>query len=305
MTWAILLVLAAVAAVPVLRERMRKPMDATVRRAAEGSFADLSQGLTHYDWLGPAQGPVAVCVHGLTTPSFVWRGLARLGYRVLIYDLYGRGYSDRPRGRQDAAFFLRQLDDLLADQRVTGAVTLLGYSMGGAIATAFAARSPNKVRQLVLLASAGMSGHAVGLGRFVIRTPVIGDLLMYTLYPRRHRHGAEADRGLPNSVEQIVDRQLTELDYRGFVPAVLASMRGILGRPLEAEHRAIHRAHVPVLAIWGRADDVIALSAMGTLAEWSRTAQQEIIGDAGHGLIYSHTDAVLATIQETLRDRVT
>lgn len=82
------------------------------------------------------RGPVAVCVHGLTTPSFVWHGLARglatFGYRVLIYDLYGRGYSDRAPGHQDQAYFLQQLNDLLEDQQIKGDITLLGYSMGGA-----------------------------------------------------------------------------------------------------------------------------------------------------------------------------
>jgi pimeloyl-ACP methyl ester carboxylesterase len=64
------------------------------------------------------------------------------GHRVLTYDLYGRGYSDRPGGEQDARFFIRQLEDLLEHQGVTQPVTLLGYSMGGAIGAAFAAKHP-------------------------------------------------------------------------------------------------------------------------------------------------------------------
>ena len=113
-------------------------MDDAARAAAPGRIARLSQGATHYTWTGPENGPVAVCVHGLTTPLQAWDGiaarLAEAGYRVLAYDLYGRGYSDRPGGTQDSAFFLRQLDDLLADQGIAGDITLLGYSMGGAIA---------------------------------------------------------------------------------------------------------------------------------------------------------------------------
>lgn len=85
---------------PVFAELRRIRMTPEVRSEAEGSFATLSQGDTHYTWIGPLRGPVAVCIHGMTTPSFVWHGLAKglaaWGYRVLIYDLYGRGYSDRP-----------------------------------------------------------------------------------------------------------------------------------------------------------------------------------------------------------------
>ena len=94
---------------PFAFESRRKVMGPEDRRDAPGEFIELSQGITHYQWHGPVRGPIAVCVHGLTTPSFVWQGLTAgltaMGYRVLTYDLYGRGYSDRPKGDQTDAFF--------------------------------------------------------------------------------------------------------------------------------------------------------------------------------------------------------
>ena len=72
------------------------------RADAPGRFALLSRGATHYQFLGLRGGPLAICVHGLSTPSFVFEALAAFligrGYRVLIYDHYGRGYSDRSKG---------------------------------------------------------------------------------------------------------------------------------------------------------------------------------------------------------------
>jgi pimeloyl-ACP methyl ester carboxylesterase len=305
---AAVILLLIILALPFIIEARRKPMDAGARAEATGEFSTLSQGITHYEWIGPLRGPVAVCVHGLTTPSFVWlglaRGLAKVGYRVLIYDLYGRGYSDRVSGPQDQAFFLQQLDDLLKHQNIKDDITLLGYSMGGAIATAFAAAHPEKIRQLVLLAPAGMGAGTTRLSRFIAQTPVIGDWLMLALFAHRHRTSAGAERDLPSSVENIVDRQLNELRFRGFIPAVLESMRGILATPLKEEHKAVHQAHIPVLAIWGREDAVIPLAAMGTLAEWSRDVRQDVITGAGHGLTYTHTDAVLVSITDALHDRL-
>ena len=306
MFYVLIVLLIAVAAFPFVLERLRVPMNDAARQGAEGSFANLSRGTVHYDWLGPVRGPVAVCVHGLTTPSFVWRGMARglalMGYRVLVYDHYGRGYSDRPRGRQDRRFFLSQLNELLADQKVENDITLIGYSMGGAIATAFAAENPGRVRQLILIASAGLGAAPTGLARFVVQTPVIGDWLMLATYARRHRAATEEERDLPSTVENIVDRQQDELRYRGFVPAVLSSLRGILSEVQAEDHRKLHVEAVPVLAIWGDADAVIPLSAMGHLAEWSRDARQEVIEGAGHGLTYTHTAEVLQAIRNTLRE---
>jgi len=250
------------------------------------------------------RGPVAVCVHGLTTPSMVWdavaKGLALMGFRVLVYDLYGRGYSDRAPGLQDQDFFIRQLEDLLNDQGITEDVTLLGYSMGGAIVTAFAARHPERARRLILLAPAGM-GHDLGkMARFTRDTPILGDWLMLLRYPAAHMQGTEAERALPSEVEGIIDYQQAELSKRGFIPAVLSSLRGILPRPLEEAHRQISREGIPVLAIWGREDKVIPIRAMGQLAQWNRTARHEVIEGAGHGLTYTHASAVLRVIEETL-----
>lgn len=300
--------LAVVAVWPFAREAMRKPMDADARRDAPGDFVQLSQGITHYRWVGPVRGPVAVCVHGLTTPSKVWdavaNGLALMGFRVLVYDLYGRGYSDRAPGLQDQDFFLRQLEDLLDDQGITEDVTFLGYSMGGAIVSAFAARHPERVLRLILLAPAGM-GHDLGkMARFTRDTPILGDWLMLLRYPAAHRQATEAERTLPTEVDGIIDYQQAELAKRGFVPAVLSSLRGILPRPLEEAHRQISREGIPVLAIWGRDDKVIPLRAMAQLTQWNRMARHEVIDGAGHGLTYTHAGAVLRAIEAGLAAEV-
>ncbi|EEB85586.1 alpha/beta fold hydrolase [Roseobacter sp. GAI101] len=83
-------------------------MNDVARGSAPGQFAELSRGVTHYEWVGPARGPVAVCVHGLTTPSFVWRsitkGLVLMGFRTLIYDLYGRAIRIGQADRRTAPF---------------------------------------------------------------------------------------------------------------------------------------------------------------------------------------------------------
>lgn len=301
----LLLLLIVVAAAPFLREALRPKMNDAVRQSATGDFIKLSQGVTHYEWIGPVRGPVAVCIHGLTTPSAVWRGVAQglswMGYRVLIYDLFGRGYSDRPKGPQDVAFFQRQLNDLLESQDIRDDITVIGYSMGGAIATCFAAAQPGRVRQLILLAPAGMFSVRTRLLKY-IHIPLLGDWLMLAFYPRRHLAETEAERGLPSSVPDILDIQQNELRFQGFTPAVLASLRGLLSKPLETEHRTIHRAGVPVLAIWGQYDQVIPLKSLGKLAEWSRNARQEVVPGAGHGLVYTHTEAVIEDMRATLRE---
>jgi pimeloyl-ACP methyl ester carboxylesterase len=302
----LLAILLIIIAVPFVIEMRRKPMGDEARKDAEGSFVQLSQGVTHYQWIGPMRGPVAVCVHGLTTPSFVWRpiaeGLALMGFRVLIYDLYGRGYSDRPSGKQDRHFFIRQLDDLLADQNIEGDITLLGYSLGGAITTAFTAQHPDMIRQLVLLAPAGMDKNTSRMAKFITKVPLIGDWLMLAMFARGQHKIADAERQASGDAKGVAELMLGELQYKRFNAAVLASMRGLLAETLEEEHSAIHRAGIPVLAIWAHDDKIIPLSAVGKLTEWSRGAKQEVVDGAGHALPYTHPEHVLDAIRVSLRD---
>ena len=300
MMWFIL-VLVGVCSIPVTIELTRQGLSDATRSDAPGKFALLSQGSTHYEWLGPERGPVAVCVHGLTTPSFVWRGVAKglalMGFRVLVYDLYGRGFSERARGKQDAEFFLTQLSDLLTHENVRGHITLIGYSMGGAIAAHFAARHPHAIKQLILLAPAGMHALAGGKLALVRDVPILGDWLFLLFYPLELRKGIRAEKDQPTSVKGIDTLQHLETDRRGYFPAVLASLRGILRHTAEDQHRAIAAAGVPVLAIWGDQDAVIPLSCVDTLTAWNPQAKQVVIEGAAHGVTYSHTDQVIEAIR--------
>ncbi|MCX7565711.1 alpha/beta hydrolase [Sulfitobacter sp. F26169L] len=298
MIWLFLLLLAAVAALPFVIEHYRVKMSDGRRGSASGQFAELSQGVTHYHLTGPAEGPLVVCIHGLTTPSIVWSPLAKemvdLGFRVLVYDLYGRGYSDRPAGTQDKALFNRQLVDLLTHLEIDAPFHLIGHSMGGAIATGFAATYPERVRRLALLTPAGMARIDASLIRFIRDRGIIGDWLMLAGYPRQLRNGIRAECEQYDVSAQISESQHNQLVFQGFVPAVLSSLRGLLRAPLEGEHMTLHRAKIPVLALWGGEDTVVSASAMGQLAAWNRDVIHEVVEDAGHGLPYTHTKEVLA-----------
>ena len=109
----ILILIALLALAPVVAEALRVPVTRRLQARAPGKIANLPMGATHYRWSGDEGAPVAVCIHGLSTPSYIYaateNALVALGYRVLTYDLFGRGFSDRVRGDQNTDFFLTQL----------------------------------------------------------------------------------------------------------------------------------------------------------------------------------------------------
>ncbi|MBT7906887.1 MAG: alpha/beta fold hydrolase [Marinovum sp.] len=303
MIWVLIcLLVLGVAAAPYAAERRRLVMDDTARADAPGAFIDLKHGRTHYRYFGPQSAPLAVCVHGLTTPSFVFEalaeGLVAKGYRVLVYDHYGRGFSDRPTAAQDREFFVSHLDELLNALGEHEKFLLIGYSMGGAVAAAYTAASAQRVRNLVLVAPAGM-GHQLGpLANFIRVMPAIGDWLFMAGYGRSHRKGTEKERALHSAVPFVVDRQQRELQYRGFLPSVLSSLRNGLRSQAQADHQSIHDAGTKVVAIWGAEDDVIPLYCRDKMAAWNPAAEQVVVPDEGHSLPYTHPDAVLDKIPQ-------
>ncbi len=307
MSWLLaLLGLGVLISLPYLLEATRKPVDPTGDGEGNSEFAELHEGTTHFQWHGNKGGRVLVMVHGLSTPSWVFSGLIpafnMMGYSVLTYDLYGRGLSARPDGSQDKDFFVDQLHDLLEDQALERDITLFGYSMGGAIATAFAAGEPERVERLILLAPAGIDYTPAPLLAMAAEWGRPGEWLWGLLGAWHLRRGAAADARRPTILPDLISRMRKETSRKGYLPAVLSSERNMLSEVLGDEHRALAQSNVAVVAIWGEHDDVIPISSVGKLTEWNREAYQYVIPGAVHSLGYTNPKEVVAAVHEHLRE---
>jgi len=294
------LIFVGIAALPFLIEFRRAPVSAEDRTASGYQFADLSKGVTAYRWHGPTRGPVIVAVHGLTTPSQVWDDLiphfTSIGYRVVTYDLYGRGLSDAPAGVQNAAFFQRQLNDLLDHLELKEEVILMGYSMGGAIVTGYAATYRSRIDRVFLIAGAGMRINETAFEKATRLLPILGDWLSAAFLARIMRRDLEANPG-SKVVDQIRAKQLSQA---GYLPAVQSSRRHQLSYQQKAEHRILGQEGIKLCAIWGDEDMVIPISSSGLLAQWNRQARQDVIKGARHDLLQSHPTEVANSIKQLL-----
>lgn len=118
-----------------------------------GSVAHLPLRLRYLDAGEDRRGTVLL-LHGIPTWGFLWAplvpGLVAAGYRVLVPDLLGHGWSDRrdcfDRSFQDQA---RMVLALLG-QLGLPAVHLVGHDTGGAVSLILAIEHPAVVRTLVL-----------------------------------------------------------------------------------------------------------------------------------------------------------
>lgn len=304
MAIAIGLLVVLLVALPLIAEALRQPMTATRRAAAPGEIAQLPMGATHFRWRGQEGAPVVVCIHGLSTPSYVFaateRSLASLGFRVLSYDLYGRGFSARARGAQDAAFFSAQLRALLKHQEVTKPVVLLGFSMGGQIATAFSAADPERVERLVLVAPTGLATSETAGRDWAWTAPLVGDWLTRVLGGIALRRELVEHENTATVIPDFEDRQAAETRVRGYLPAILSSRRHILRASAASDLKRTAMDGIPVLAIWGADDPVVSRKSLGLLARIDPDARHVEVKGAGHNLLQTHPSEVAAALKEFL-----
>lgn len=101
------------------------------------------------------RGAPLVLLHGVGLDHTLWDELAprlEAEFEVLRYDLLGHGAAPGIAGEARVQDFIAQLDAEL-DQAGWAQANVLGYSMGGLIAGAYAAARPRRVTRLVLLST--------------------------------------------------------------------------------------------------------------------------------------------------------
>ena len=104
-----------------------------------------------HEW--PGNGPAIVAIHGLTANLTCWAPLAESltpQYRLIAYDLRGRGESDKPSSGYSLALHREDLAGLLDALGLQRAV-IAGHSLGANVAVAFADSHPERVEKLILV----------------------------------------------------------------------------------------------------------------------------------------------------------
>lgn len=233
----------------------------SVRTATGGSFVKLRDGYTHYQVAGPDSAPVVVLAAGASVPGYIWQPtfdtLRDAGYRVLRYDYYGRGWSDRPRIPLTQEVYVHQLSELLDSLRVRRPVVLAGLSYGGTVVTSFAAVHPNRVAALVYVAPAIRTpGHVP----WYIRADVVGDLL-FQWQSRRWATGQFDDFVHPERFPDWADRYRTQMTYKGFRRSRLSDREANAELDARVTLAEVGRHERPVLVIWGREDRTVPFAA--------------------------------------------
>ena len=223
-------------------------------------FVDLPSGRTHFEVRG--EGGAVVLVHGYATPYYIYDKLferfIEAGYRVLRYDLLGRGYSKRVKTDYTPELFARQLDEISAHVFGAEPFYLVGTSMGGTITAAFTSLHPDRVKKLVLLAPAGMDTFEPPMYMKLCKIPVLGSFVFKNVAGKMLLKRAASELyHVPESEKDYYTRSFAAAAvYKGFLDCTLSSLRHTILETKAATgcYKVVGESGLSVLCIWGTAD---------------------------------------------------
>ncbi len=250
---------------------------------------------TNYHDLG--EGPPVILLHGSgagVTGWENWNGvmhdMARR-HRVLVPDIVGFGFTERPEGTQySIKLWVQHLLGFM-DALGVGKAALVGNSFGGALSLATAIRNAHRVERMVLMGTpAGEFAQRASNARSWYFEPSIESM-------------AELLRTFPFDVS-VVTPQMVRLRYEvSLLAGGMAAYRKLFPEPGKAgevktvkgiPEEQLRGIETPILVLHGRDDQRVPLECALRIAQCCANADLHVFGKCGHWVQIERRDAFLA-----------
>src|SRR5918992_5907442 len=246
-------------------------------------YTSINNNLIRYLEYGPTDSnKILILLHGLGGSAERWSHVIPTllsptktkeeDYRIIIPDIIGFGYSDKPAVEYTMDFFINDFKVFLDNLRISKS-SIIGSSFGGHVATEFAIRFNRMVEKLVLVSPAGMMKTS---------TPTLDRYIMAALYPV-YEHVYEAFRGMayePDAVsEEIVMDFVNRMRLTNAKYAFMSTVLGIRYAP--KLNGRLSNIIAPTLLVWGEQDKMIPLQ---YAREYDEIPKRElvVIRNCGH-----------------------
>ncbi len=253
-----------------------------------GHFATLPDDLRlHY--LDVGQGPVVVWLHGSGPGASGYSNFkgnypafAAAGFRNIVLDLPGFGRSDKPADVQyNLDFFVASLNGLLQKIGVTKC-TLLGNSLGGAIALGQALAHPDTVERLILMAPGGVEERETYF-RMEGIVRMVETFAKGPMGPVEMRHVMSLQVFDPSMLDDTIINERSAI-----APSQPANLFSTMMVPNMTTR--LHEIKAPIFGFWGTDDKFNPHTGALKVIENAPNARMILLNRCGHWVQVEHSD---------------
>lgn len=292
-----------------LSKRERRRYEGELKLLQRAQFLTLNGIVHHYQDVGPKDGEPIVLVHGWDCSALWWHHivdpLAEAGYRVILYDLKGHGFSDNDPSEEYTVQSFREELKAMGDALNLESFHILAFSLGAAIALDFSATYEERVRSMVLFNFGLLTDN-----RFQVAILVrLLDFVFNKVLRPIERAGlwiipyVYARIVLAKNTPLISDVRLGTLSLRCCDPAAVRVSAQQLADPNVQSNipRQMSNIKTPVLLVAGESDPVMLPERGRKLVEMASAGAYLEIPRCGHIILFELPELVVQVVRLHLR----
>jgi pimeloyl-ACP methyl ester carboxylesterase len=279
-------------------------LDKEARINSDGLYVELTGGWTHYKYDSNQNRELIVLIHGGGVAGIhVWEKtidkLYSEGYDVLAYDLFGRGYSDRPNVPYNPELLLQQFEELLDSLRIERRIHIISLSLGAMIAVDYTNAHPNKVRSIVFIDPILQGNYHPNP---LLNVPVLSDFIMTVYwYPR----------AVENQRKEFINMNLfneyaTYLNYfmnfKGYKHVNYSTWMYTLQENYLPKLKSLGKQKVPILLLYGQNDPYFLSGSVDKYLKIAPLLEVQEVANSGHMPHYEKPEEVNSRILVFLKE---
>jgi len=219
--------------------------------------------------------PTILLMHGSGLTHIVWsfheQFYSTQGFNVLSVDLPGHGNSEGPslKSIEEISDWIKSLMEKLKIKKIT----IIGHSQGSLVGIDFAARYPELISRLVLVAGS----YRMPVNQDLINYAEAGDEKAVMLMMKWGYEGSRAFIG-GNPVKKIIN---SSRDIREILAVDLNACNNY-----KDGKESLGKINCPTLCIFGDLDKMVPLEVGNKMASMIKNSEKKIISNCGHMIIF-------------------
>ena len=233
--------------------------------------------------------PSILLMHGSGLTHIVWslheQFYATQGYNVLSVDLPGHGNSEGPslKSIEEISDWIKLLMNVLDIKKII----IIGHSQGSLVGIDFAARYPNLINGLVLVAGS----YKMPVNQDLINYAEAGDEKAVLLMMKWGYEGSKAFIG-GNPVKKIIN---SSREIREVLAVDLNACNNYKGGK-----ESLEKINCSTLCIFGDLDKMVPLEVGNKMSSMIKNAEKKVINNCGHMIIFEKAFEMRQIVKEFL-----